>query len=206
MRRGGGLSSVVVQGSFALIDLTHPRVCGQRRNGRYEPWVAALSPAQGLCMSSSITEAVAKNVFRDGTRTVYKFEDAAQLDLGYEGIVAAVQTTSDARGVESSKAEHNRRTLSPAQFYCGVNGETYNSARARHKVAEDAVARWDGSIGLLGLDIVLPSSQTTVPRLEIVTGTKGRQDVLVHVDKRNLHLLVGTAAAQQILEALHVDA
>ena len=60
------------------------------------------------------------------------------------------------------------------------------------------------SVGLLGLDIVLPFSQTAVPRLEIVTGERGRQDVLVHVDMSNLHLLVGQDVAQRILESLHV--
>ena len=173
--------------------------------GRYKPWVASLQPARGLCMSSCITDEVASNVFRDGTKAVHKFEDAARVDFSYDGILGAVKTTSNARGVEAVDALQNRRTLSPAQFYCAVNGQTYRGALARHDVAQSAVARWDGSVGLLGLDIVLPFSQTAVPRLEIVTGERGRQDIFVHVDMSNLHLLVGQDVAQRILECLHVD-
>ena len=157
-------------------------------------------------MSSQITAEVAANVFRSPSKTVYKFEDAAQVDFCYDGILGAVKTTSDANGVEANAARHNRRTLSPAQFYCDVNGNTYDAARARYRVAQQATAHWDGSIGLLGLDIVLPFSKVAVPRLAIETGERRRQDVIVHVDRTNLHLLVGADAAQQILESLRVDA
>ena len=157
-------------------------------------------------MSSEITADVARNVFRDGSRTVHKFEDAAQIDLGYNGLLAASKTTSDASGVKKSDAEHNRRTLSPAQFYCAEKGQTYPAAAERHRVIKAAVARWDGSVGLLGLDIVLPFSKATVPRLAIVSGLRGRKDMLVHVDQANLHLLVGQDAAEQILGSLRVTA
>ena len=147
-------------------------------------------------------EARVDRAFRDPAKVVHVHEHAARVDLSYAGIVAAVKTASSAAGVETATAKDNRRTLAPENYYRTKKGEPNAAAKSQLDAVQAAVAGWDNAIGLLCLDIVLPVSKATPPRLEVRKAPSGRQDIYVHVDQKNLGLLVGAHVAAQIIAAL----
>ena len=169
---------------------------------RFDPWRKKLEQPAALNTSSTLMEARVDRAFRDPAKVVHVHEHAARVDLSYAGIVAAVKTASSAAGVKKSMADDNRQTLAPENYYRTKKGDPIAGTRSRLDAVETAVGGWKTSTGLLCLDVVLPVSKASPPRLEVRKAPSGRQDIYVHVDQKNLGLLVGDHVATRIVAAL----
>jgi hypothetical protein len=119
-------------------------------------------------------------------------------DVIFQGTFWGLKTSGKA--VRNSETKKNLVTIDPAQLYNARQAGAKPRRPDARITAKNAVKMWGQDVGIIRIDIEL-SAQTNrrKKQVRVIKTKSGRRDLLLHIDRGNLHQIVRDDFAELLL-------